>query len=239
MKWSGRIKFNRIAKIAAAISVFIVVVMASFTFIGANGANFVVKFDGDDGLGLALYNTEAMDKPLSRLSYPTLIDQKDVSLSWIPENIEDGLGDKSDMNRSWYFAFSFLLRNESNVPADISLEINAKKVTKNVDSAVRVALYRSVIGSDEPSVRRIFAKPKSIEDKVVVPEITKDYNGNILYESEPFLSPTKICSLRYDKLKIGEVNKFTVLIWIEGYDPECKDELKGGTMSMDMSIKIV
>lgn len=238
MKWSGRIKFNRIAKIAAAISVFIVVVMASFTFIGANGANFVVKFDGDDGLGLALYNTETMDKPLSRLSYPTLIDQNNITLSWIPENIEEGLGDKSDRNRSWYLAFSFLLKNESNVSADISLEINANKVTRNVDSAIRVALYRSVIGSDEPSVRRIFAKPNNIG----APEITKENgkeNGKILYETEPFLSPTKICSLRYDKLKIGEVNKFTVLIWIEGNDPECKDELKGGTMSMDMSIKIV
>lgn len=239
MKWSGRIKFNKIAKIAAAISVFIVVVMASFTFIGANGANFVVKFDGDDGLGLALYNTDAMDKPFSRLSYPTLIDQKDVSLSWIPENIEEGLGDKSDRNRSWYFAFSFLLRNESTVPVDISLEINANKVKQNVDSAVRLALYRSVIGSDEPSVRRIFAKPQESGENVGKPETTMDYNGNVLYETEPFLSPTKICSLRYDKLKIGEVNKFTVLIWIEGYDPECKDELKGGTMSMDMSIKIV
>lgn len=239
MKWSGRIKFNKIAKIAAAISVFIVTVMASFTFIGANGANFVVKFDGDDGLGLALFNNEAMDNPLSRLSYPTLIDQKDVSLSWIPENIEEGLGDKSDRNRSWYFAFSFLLRNESTVPADISLEINANKVKQNVDSAVRLALYRNVVGSDEPSERRIFAKPQESGENVGKPEITKDYNGNILYETEPFLSPTKICSLRYDRLKIGEVNKFTVLIWIEGYDPECKDELKGGTMSMDMSIKIV
>lgn len=239
MKWSGRIKFNKIAKIAAAISIFIVVVMASFTFIGANGANFVVKFDGDDGLGLALYNTETMDKPFSRLSYPTLIDQKDVSLSWIPENIEDGLGDKSDRNRSWYFAFSFLLRNESSVPVDISLEINANKVKQNVDSAVRLALYRSVIGSDEPSVRTIFAKPQESGDNVGAPEITMDNNGKVLYETEPFLSPTKICSLRYEKLKIGEVNKFTILIWIEGYDPECKDELKGGTMSMDMSIKIV
>lgn len=239
MKWSGRIKFNKIAKIAAAISVFIVTVMASFTFIGANGANFVVKFDGDDGLGLALYNTETMDKPFSRLSYPTLIDQKDVSLSWIPENIEDGLGDKSDRNRSWYFAFSFLLRNESNVPIDISLEINANKVKQNVDSAVRVALYRNVIGSEEPSVRTIFAKPQESGENIGAPEITMDNNSNILYETVPFLSPTKICSLRYEKLKIGEVNKFTVLIWIEGYDPECKDELKGGTMSMDMSIKIV
>lgn len=239
MKWSGRIKFNRIAKIAAAISVFIVVVMASFTFIGANGANFVVKFDGDDGLGLALFNSEAMDNPLTRLSYPTLIDQKDVTLSWIPEDIEEGLGDKSDRNRSWYFAFSFLLRNESTVPADISLEINANKVKQNVDSAVRVALYRNVVGSGEPSERLIFAKPQESGESVGMPEITKDYDGNILYETEPFLSPTKICSLRYDKLKIGEVNKFTVLIWIEGFDPECKDELKGGTMSMDMSIKIV
>lgn len=239
MKWSGRIKFNKIAKIAAAISVFIVVVMASFTFIGANGANFVVKFDGDDGLGLSLYNTEAMDKPFSRLSYPTLIDQKDVSLSWIPENIEDGLGDKSDRNRSWYFAFSFLLRNESNVSVDISLEINANKVKQNVDSAIRLALYRNVLGSNEPSERKIFAKPQENGENIGAPEITMDNNGNILYETEPFLSPTKICSLRYEKLKIGEVNKFTVLIWIEGYDPECKDELKGGTMSMDMSIKIV
>ena len=34
-------------------------------------------------------------------------------------------------------------------------------------------------------------------------------------------------------------DKYTVVIWLEGNDPDCLDELVGGTMKLGMDFKIV
>ena len=36
--------------------------------------------------------------------------------------------------------------------------------------------------------------------------------------------------------KSGEIDKFTIVIWVEGDDPECKDNLIGGEMKVHMVI---
>ena len=35
---------------------------------------------------------------------------------------------------------------------------------------------------------------------------------------------------------VGYVDKYTVVIWLEGDDPECVDRIVGGSMKFDMSI---
>lgn len=226
MKWGARIKFNKIAKIVGLIAALLTTVAAGFTFIGANGANFVVKFEESNGLNLSMYESEDLANPVSRLTYPSVLDQVDVTISNIPEDIEDGLGNKSDYDFSRYMAFSFLLKNNSNVDVDIELNINMSKIKKGVDSAIRVMLIKDGVVS-------IYAKPKEPPDADVgKPE---DYP----YLTEMFVSPTIVCTKKYEKMKMGEIFKFTVAIWLEGYDSQCVDAIKGGTMSMDMSIKIV
>ena len=37
----------------------------------------------------------------------------------------------------------------------------------------------------------------------------------------------------------GEVVKFTVVLWIEGHDPDCLDQLIGGQLKAEMKINIV
>lgn len=226
MKWGFRLKFNRIAKIVGLIAALLTTVAAGFTFIGANGANFVVNFEKSNGLNLSMYESEDLANPVSRLSYPSVLDQVDVTITNLPDNIEDGLGNKSDYEFGRYMAFSFLLKNNSNVDVDIELNINMSKIKKGVDSAIRVMLIKD-------GEKNIFAKPKEYPDKDAgSPE---DYP----YQTEIFVSPNRVCSKKYDKMKIGEIYKFTVVVWLEGYDKQCVDAIKGGTMSMDMSIKIV
>ena len=38
------------------------------------------------------------------------------------------------------------------------------------------------------------------------------------------------------KLKPGEIDKMTVVIWLEGDDPECVDNLLGGEIKISMNI---
>ena len=40
-------------------------------------------------------------------------------------------------------------------------------------------------------------------------------------------------------MNIGSVDKYTIVIWIEGDDPECTDDLLGGVIKMSMTIEVL
>ena len=62
-------------------------------------------------------------------------------------------------------------------------------------------------------------------------------------EPEPdavaFPGNTKAMSQQYDSFDPGTLDKYTVVIWLEGEDPECIDDIKGGQVRMSMHFSIV
>jgi hypothetical protein len=36
--------------------------------------------------------------------------------------------------------------------------------------------------------------------------------------------------------EVGKIDKYTVVIWLEGDDPECIDDILGGEMKLKMTI---
>ena len=60
-------------------------------------------------------------------------------------------------------------------------------------------------------------------------------------EPEPdttaFLSDTHVLSNTIEGFKPGDVDKYTVVIWLEGNDPECVDDIRGGVVKMSMNFK--
>ena len=39
-----------------------------------------------------------------------------------------------------------------------------------------------------------------------------------------------------ENFKVGDIDKYTVVIWVEGDDPECKNDLIGGEIKMHMTL---
>ena len=37
----------------------------------------------------------------------------------------------------------------------------------------------------------------------------------------------------------GDLTKYTIVIWLEGNDPECVDRILGGEMKVDMSMEVI
>lgn len=46
-------------------------------------------------------------------------------------------------------------------------------------------------------------------------------------------------AIRVELFVNGEKDKYTVVIWLEGNDPDCVDKIIGGTMKLGMNFKIV
>ena len=39
-----------------------------------------------------------------------------------------------------------------------------------------------------------------------------------------------------ENFKVGDIDKYTIVIWVEGDDPECTDDLIGGEIKMHMTL---
>lgn len=137
-----------------------------------------------------------------------------ISEKWLPSDIDEIEGEHSGDN---YIAYTFFIRNEGGGEINYDAIISIQSVIKRVDEAVRVA----VIYNGE---KVVYAK---VNEKTKIPEPN----------TTPFVSNTKIMDFKREKFEVGDVDRFTVVIWLEGDDPECIDDILGGEMKMLMYIK--
>ena len=89
-----------------------------------------------------------------------------------------------------------------------------------VEKAVRVKLY--VDG--QPTV---FAYPRTDGGEGPEPGTTAFKNGKTITKS------------MIEHFKPGDITKYTVVIWLEGPDPECLDNIIGGKFKVDMAMEVV
>jgi hypothetical protein len=117
-------------------------------------------------------------------------------------------------------AYTFYVRNngKDTLDCDASLVING--TAKGMDEAVRVMVYKN-------GEETIYAKPKyGTQD-------TPEEN------TTPFKDDSTIMTDNITDLKPNDVEKYTIVVWVEGNDPECIDDIMGGMMRMTMKFELV
>ena len=177
---------------------------------------FTIVLDkaGDPMSGLIIYNSLEEKKSQQKLQAETIDFFTNIAQSWLPENIGDEA--EGSHNGTNYIAYTFYVENRSDNSMEYWYEVVLDDVIKNVDEALRVM----VILNGEKTV---YAKLNS-----TTKEPEKD--------TKEFYSDDIVVSENRKDFKSGEIDKCTVVIWIEGNDPECLDDLIGGEIKMHMSI---
>ena len=136
-------------------------------------------------------------------------------------------------------AYTFYLKNTGTLEFSYDYKLLISKMTADLDSAVRVRLYFTPFYYTAESgvydyVGKYvdYAKPKT--------------GGNGAPEVDPvdrvmtnFSSSGVVTEGQIDGFKPGDISKVTVVIWIEGNDPDCTDDLLGGEFKLDMLFEIV
>lgn len=64
----------------------------------------------------------------------------------------------------------------------------------------------------------------------------KAKNGKEEPNTIAFLSNHLIMEQERNGLEPGQIDRYTILVWLEGKDPECIDDIIGGEMKMSMVI---
>ncbi len=208
-------------KVLSALLVMLITVTAIIYIIAVlyeRTGSFTVRIDKYEmtKYGLSLSESRDMMRPTSNLNAKVSEKMTNIAGETIDANVDmiDG-----PHNGREYIAYTFYAQNTGEVEVSYDYQINMSGVTNGLDEAIRLRLY--VDG--KPTT---YAKTKS--------DGTGPEPG-----TESFYSARVITRGRIESFAPGEVTKYTVVIWIEGNDPDCIDWLIGGKMKIDMDLSIV
>lgn len=154
------------------------------------------------------FSAETVEIKVKGLEY-----MDNITESWIPmDEVIKKEGDNSGDN---YIAYTYFIKNDGEQKVDYKSKIVIESVIKNVDDAVRVAVFTN-------GEKKVYAK--------------KAKNGKEEPNTIAFLSNHLIMEQERNGLEPGQMDRYTILVWLEGKDPECIDDIIGGEMKMSMVI---
>ena len=211
-----RNKKIRVVKIGILVMLMALIIMYFLLRIVFETGYFTVSLDPDfaQKSGLVMYEKLA-EKQERKILKATRVDFMDnISVKWLPENLNN-MGEGSH-NGENYLAYTFYLENKGSDPINYWYQILVDDVIKNVDKAIRVMVYRN----DE---RTIYARPN-------------ETTGEPEEGTNKFYSDTEVLLEHRENFVPGEIDKFTIVVYLEGDDPDCVDALIGGEMQMHMDI---
>lgn len=205
--------------------------------------------------GFLLSETEDFASPTVQLQFEPVEDAPCISFASLPEDLDSHEGLHGSGK---YFGVTFFLRNEGEDEVDYHYELALNSESKDVSKAIWVMLY-------EDGEMTFYAEPNSEGNAEVIPGYNVSNKGypdpvllNQVYDSNQFeymgsragrsfyrIVPVNFKSdaiieekMRYD-IAPGEIHKYTIVIWVEGDDPDCTDELMDGHLGLELNFQLI
>ena len=206
-------KLKRNLRIALIIIFFILLLLYFVVGIIYNNGNFSISLDRNlyFDKGLIIYDDPSYKVYRTELLAEAPKTFDDISYKWLPNDISEHAG--GSHNGDNYLAYTFYIENQGEETADYWSEVVIEDVIKNVDDAVRVRIYKN----DEYVT---YAKMGS--DGVPEPNTVAFQEENLVVREHT------------ENFKPGDIDKYTIVLWIEGSDPECTDNILGGEFKVSM-----
>lgn len=165
--------------------------------------------------GISIASDGDFTEPTARLTAHTVQDATNITLEDLPKDIDEIDGDHNGKN---YMAYTYYVRNAGKEDLAYNAIVTLDSCAKGAEEAVRVAVWKN-------------------GEQVVYAEPAK--NGQAEEGCVNFEAHDIVCSYTEEKFLIGNVDKYTIAIWMEGEDPECVDAIVGGSVEFSMNIDAI
>lgn len=210
-------KIKKILKISVLVLLLIFLILYFVVGIFYNNGNFSVTLDKNlyFDKGMIIYDDVNYKVYRSELYAKTPESFDNISHRWLPNNIHDSMG--GSHNGDNYLAYTFYIENEGDMISNYYYEVVIDDVIKNVDEAVRFRIYK--------------------DDDAFVTYAKESARGTAESDTVAFVSDELIAREHVADFNPGDIHKYTVVMWIEGSDPECTDNILGGEFKVHMDFK--
>lgn len=222
---------------------------------------FVISLDREmarDGFVIS-EDMDFSDK-LVTLRGDVAIDVNNIDISDIDRNVMNVNGSHNGIN---YLAYTFYVQNGTEEVKDYQYLLKLKKATKGVEKAAWIMVFINgkmnlyAQAREDGTPERMFSNTefpfieyaenpsiqKQLSDKdrgYLTEEIINlhnfsDINDVYQLETTPFIAKDAACTGLRKEIEPGESDKYTIVIWFEGEDPECVNDIIGGNIEYSMS----
>lgn len=210
-------KLGKFIKLSVFLLLLLLIIVYIVLKILLDDGSFIVSLDRNEMLysGLAMYESLNDPTPKRKLKADDLQFMDNISIKWLPSDITEHEGSHNGKN---YIAYSFYIENQGQAVVNYWYYIKMDDVIQDADEALRIMIYRN----DEKTV---YAKGSSIDGSPEkgTTKFREDEDGTIILEQR-------------ENMKAGDLDKMTVVVWIEGDDPECTNALIGGHVRLNMKL---
>lgn len=204
--------------------------------------------------GFTLSDNASFISPTTVLFAIPAEDAPCISISQVPLNVDMIDGEHNEH----YFAYTFYIRNDGENSVGYTWELGINQESLDLSSAMWVGLYEdgylkvyAEANADTGDQEALPAFHDNTRGYLSVPILQQmegteqlevvDASGHFTYYRvvpEMFFSENVIArGLKMD-VEPMEIHKYTVVMWLEGDDPDCTDDLIGGTMGVDMAFRL-
>lgn len=242
-------KRKKITILVSSISAVVVAVFVILSFLGRNLGSFTVNLNRSN-VSLALSEKSNLEDSTSFLRIADIPTMDTYTYGMIDKDSEvdseatDYLkgaqrnikGEVTSLN---YLKYTFFITNTGTTSAtyDFSLNFLDNEDGSNVDNQaikdiMRVKLYSNT-DSDSHNATIYANKGKNVkvvDGQETFNEYVSDTNKQLCTN---FVDEDTVLKFKYENFKSGEQIRYTVLIWLEGSDPECT-----GTPASDTKVRL-
>lgn len=193
----------------------LVVLLFIAAFAQEKMGNFTINLDRLElyRRGISIADNGDFDNATARLQAAMVKDATNISIDDLPKDL-DSAKDGSHNGKN-YMAYTYYVRNAGKEDLSYIARITLDSCSKGAEKAVRIAVWRN-------GKRVIYAAPAK--------------NGGTEQNCKNFKSDDVVCEYEEKNFLVGNVDKYTIVIWMEGDDPECVDSIIGGSVELSMHI---
>jgi len=214
---------------SAFLLVFGIAALREFT------GSFTINLNYNDSQGgFSLYDNLLFNDATTRLSaeplknHMTNITLTDLDLEAI-DSLDGSNHGAANLSESAYFAYTFYIKNTSPEPGRYETRINLADAAKGADEAARIIIIEDTLTYGTPDNERV----STVYGK------EKNGGGLDVFCDKSFLA-NRGCIIYFEKeLLPGQSHKYTIIMYLEGEDPECTDDIKGGMLKLDMEFLVL
>ena len=240
----------------AAAALLLLLALFGLSFITQMRGHFTISMS--DKLfreGFTLSETPGFENPTSHLFCTPMENVPCISISDLPKSIEE-LEENQDGR---YFVYTYYIRNEGDNTVDYKWQVRLNSESQSLSTAAWVMIF-------EDGEMQFYAKSKEDGKPEVLPAYDDD---NWAYVEAPFYDSAKDQKNQYEiiretesftywrvkpkpfvadnlvaegwqySVKPMDVHEYTVVIWLEGDDPDCTNDLIGGHLGLDVYMELI
>ena len=214
--------------IGVSLGAAVLMISYSFALLYNRTGKFSVSVDRSDVMyAITLSETPDFTFRSSRLATDQQVKMTNISGNDIPQNVDSKNGEHSEEN---ILAYTFYCKNVGNAVSALRYEMTFNNVTNHIDEAIRVRLYVDGEYTDYAKIRDTERTDADTGEPTFMEEDFCD---------ETFLGAALVCRKIIKDVEPQEYVRFTVVVWLEGDDPDCVDSIINGKIKFDMTIEAI